>query len=126
EGSDPGPYFQPPLLDQVLHHFVRRIRMNLQLRGQRSYGRKGLPGPKLSTDERLFCGENHLVENGLPRTQVQSHECHYTSVTHVTGGVKRRLTAIVFAVWARWRRQQRKRTSWQAPDQPRPPSVRAR
>jgi hypothetical protein len=81
DGSDAGLYLEIPLLNQVLDHFMRGIRMNLQLCGKRSHRRKRLTRPEFSADERLDSGKHHLVEDGLFGMQNEPEKRHIDSVT---------------------------------------------
>ena len=67
----PGTRFQPPLLDQMLHYFVRRIGMDFQFRGQAAHRGKRLSGRQLAADERLLGRVNCLIEYGLAATKGQ-------------------------------------------------------
>jgi hypothetical protein len=76
DGPYAGPHFEPTALNQVLDNFVRRIGMNLELRGEESHGRERLAGPQLAADGGLLGGENKLVKDGFTGPQGEVKQCH--------------------------------------------------
>ncbi|HEY5256187.1 MAG TPA: hypothetical protein VIJ53_16145 [Acidobacteriaceae bacterium] len=58
-----GPSLEETFFDEVLNHLLRRIRVNLEFRSERSHGREGLTRLKLTADKCFCGGENNLIEN---------------------------------------------------------------
>src|SRR5205807_2699622 len=86
--ADSGPHFEPSFLNQILNDTVCRVRMDLEVRGQCSYGREWLAGRELAADKCFFRGIDHLIEDGFPGLQRESHQCHTSTVTLVTEDIK--------------------------------------
>src|SRR6185437_3952917 len=76
--------FEPALLNEALNDFMRRIGVDLELRGQRPDGREGLAWPVLAAQQCPLHGKYHLLDDGLSRAKREAYRCHTCSVTHVS------------------------------------------
>src|SRR5687767_7379576 len=82
--TDSRAYVEPPFLDQVLHHLVSRVGMDLEVRRKRPDRRKVLTRPQDTTQHCARCGKDDLVEDRPAGNERQSEWCHSGNVTHVT------------------------------------------
>jgi hypothetical protein len=80
-GAYAGARFEKARLDEVLDHFVSRVGVYLQIGGEAAHRGKGLSGLKLSADESLDRGVDHLIEDRLAGAELEPEWCHIDTVT---------------------------------------------
>ena len=77
-------HFQNPLRDQLRHHFVRRIGVDLERLAQRAHGGKRLARAHLARDHRLLGGVDHLLAEGDARLKGDAERDHMCTITYST------------------------------------------
>src|SRR5689334_8687477 len=81
-GADARLRDQPALLDQVLHHLVGGVRMDLQVQRERAHGREGLAGLEISREDGLDGRKADLIENRRARLELHLERNHSPSWCH--------------------------------------------
>ena len=83
-GTQPGPHFEQPLVDQVRDDFVRGVGVDPQSLAQGANRRKRIAWPNLSRDQSLLGGINNLLGDRNARLQRDAERDDVCTITPST------------------------------------------
>src|SRR5436190_13355003 len=76
DGADTRLGYQPAFLDEVLHHLVGGVRMDLQIHRQGAHRGEGLTGLQLASKDGAGGREHHLIEDRSAGDQLELERDH--------------------------------------------------
>lgn len=83
-GADAGPRFEPAFGDQMLHHLMGGVRMDLEIGRKGAHRGERLPRLEFAADERFDRREDDLIEKRLSRLEGEIDKRHMCNVTLMT------------------------------------------